>query len=60
MIFVGEGYDLQQDPAGQFYTTATVEYRTLMRVEEGSLSRTLAFDCGHGYAHEESSIKMDV
>jgi len=26
-------------------------------MEEGSLSRTLAFDCGHGYAQEEYVIK---
>jgi len=28
-------------------------------VEEGSLSRTLAFDCGQGYAHEEYAMKTD-
>jgi len=27
------------------------------RVEESSLSRTLAFDCGHGYAQEEYATK---
>jgi len=28
-------------------------------VEEGSLSRTLAFDCGHGYAQEEYAVKRE-
>ena len=26
-------------------------------MEEGSLSRTLAFDCGHGYAPEQYATK---
>jgi len=26
-------------------------------VEESSLSRTLAFDCGHGYTQEEYAAK---
>jgi len=34
--------------------TETTEHRSFLGVEEGSLSRTLAFDCGHGYAQEES------
>jgi len=29
------------------------------RVEEGSLSRTLAFDCGHGYAQSEYAMKTE-
>ena len=29
----------------------------LPRVEEGSFSRTLAFDCGHGYVQAECAIK---
>jgi len=28
-------------------------------VEEGSLSRTLAFACGHGYAQEEYAVQID-
>jgi len=28
-------------------------------MKEGSLSRTLAFDCGHGYAQEENAIKRE-
>jgi len=28
-------------------------------VEQGSLSRTLEFDCGHGYAQEEYAMKRE-
>ena len=31
----------------------TTEYWSFLCVEEGSLSRKLAFDRGHGYAQEE-------
>ena len=37
----------------------TTEHRSFLRVEEGSLSRRLAFDCGHGYAQEEYAVKRD-
>jgi len=29
-------------------------------MEEGSLSKTLAFDCGHGYAQEEYAMKRQT
>jgi len=29
------------------------EHQSFLRVEEGSISRTLAFDCAHGYTQEE-------
>ena len=35
------------------------ERRSFLSVEERSLSRTLAFHCGHGYAEEEYDIKTD-
>jgi len=28
-------------------------------MKEGSLSGTLAFDCGHGYAQEEYTMKRE-
>jgi len=35
----------------------TTEHRSFLCVEEGSLSRTLAFDCGHDYAQEQCAMK---
>jgi len=35
------------------------EHWSFLHVEEGSLSRTLAFDCGHGYSPEECAIKRE-
>jgi len=35
------------------------EYRSFLWVEEGSLSRTLAFNCGHGYTQEEHAMKRE-
>ena len=37
----------------------TTEHRSFLRVEEGSLSKTLAFDCGHGYAQEQYAMKRE-
>jgi len=37
----------------------TTEHRSFLRVEEGSLSGTLMFDCGNGYAQEEYSVKRE-
>ena len=38
----------------------TTEHRSFLRAEEGSLSRTLALDCGHGYAPEECATKRET
>jgi len=37
----------------------TAEHRSFLRVEEGNISRTLAFDCGRGYAQEECVMKRE-
>jgi len=36
-----------------------LKYRSFLLVEEGSLSRTLAFDCGYGYTQEEYAMKRE-
>ena len=38
----------------------TTEHRAFLCVEEDSLSRTLAFNCGHGYTPEEYAVKRDT
>jgi len=37
----------------------TTEHRSFLCMEEGSVSRTLAFNCGHGYAQEEYVTKRE-
>ena len=37
----------------------TTEHSSFLRVEEGSVSRTLAFDCWHGCTQEEWSVKRE-
>jgi len=41
------------------YSPIKNERLSFVRVEEGSLSTTQAFDCGHGYAQEECAAKRD-
>ena len=41
------------------YSPIKNERLSFVRVEEGSLSRTQAFDCGHGYAREECAAKRE-
>jgi len=36
----------------------TIEYQSFVFVEEGVLSRKLAFDCGHGDAEEEHTLYL--
>ena len=39
----------------------TSEHRSLLRrVEQASLSRTMALDCGHGYEHEDHDCRRKV
>ena len=37
----------------------TTEHRSFLCMEEDNLSRTLAFDCGHGYAQEDYAMKRE-
>ena len=51
------GNDLQEDLTAR--GSEPLNRRSFLRVEEGSLSRTLAFACGHGYAQEEYAVQID-
>jgi len=37
----------------------TTEHQSFLYVEEGSLPRTLSFDCGHSYSQEECATKRE-
>jgi len=58
LVFLLHLLPLEMTSTGFYWPDSTS--RSFQCMEDGSLSRTLAFNCGHGYTQEEYAVKSET